>query len=92
MVNVGVTGGCTEAAEKFESLSQRLTLLNQVKGDVDGLDVKKIAELTDTITLQTEQRSEAMVDYAYQNGLRFVLLACLIISLTFLLTALVYRV
>ena len=83
----------TEAAEKFELLSQHLTaLLNQFKGDVDGLDVKKFAELTDTVTLQTQQRSQAMVDYAYQKGLRFVLLACLIISVTFLLTALVYRV
>lgn len=83
----------TQAAVKFESLSRWLTaLLNEFKGDLDGLDVKKIAALTDAVTLQTQQRSEAMVDYAYQKGLRFVLLACLIISLTFLLTALIYRV
>ena len=83
----------TEAAEKFESLTQRVTaLLNELKGDVEGLDVKKFAELTDTVTLQTQQRSVAMLDYAYEKGLRFVLLACLMISLTVLLTALVYRV
>jgi hypothetical protein len=82
----------TQAAEKMESMSERLvTLLHQLKGDVDGLDAKKIAHLTDTITAQTQQRSEAVIDYAYDKGLRFVAVSLLMVSLSLLLTGLLYR-
>jgi hypothetical protein len=82
----------TDAATRIEGMSQRMTtLLLELQSSVDGLDTKKFADLTDTVTAQTRQRSEAMVEYTYQKGLRFVLLACLMGSISFLLTALVYR-
>jgi hypothetical protein len=63
----------------------------ELQHSVDGLDAKKFADLTDIVTAQTQQRTEAMVDYTYQKGLRFMLLACLMVSISFLLTALIYR-
>ena len=82
----------TEAASHIDGMSQRITtLLLELQHSVDGLDAKKFADLTDIVTAQTQQRTEAMVDYTYQKGLRFVLLACLMGSISFLLTALVYR-
>jgi hypothetical protein len=81
----------TDAATRIEGMSQRMTtLLLELQSSVDGLDTKKFADLTDTVTAQTRQRSEAMVEYTYQKGLRFVFLVCLMASLTFLLTALIY--
>ena len=73
-------------------MSQRITtLLLELQKSVDGLDAKKFADLTNIVTAQTQQRTEAMVEYTYNKGLRFVLLACLMASISFLLTALVYR-
>lgn len=82
----------TDAASRIDGMSQRITtLLLELQKSVDGLDAKKFADLTDIVTAQTQQRTEAMVEYTYNKGLRFVLLACLMASISFLLTALVYR-
>jgi hypothetical protein len=54
-----------------------------IKRDIDGLDTKKFAALSDAVTAQTQQRGE--------KGLRWILLACLIVLVSFLLTALAYR-
>lgn len=82
----------TDAASRIDGMSQRITtLLLELQKSVDGLDAKKFADLTDIVTAQTQQRTEAMVEYTYNKGLRFVLLACLMVSISFLLTALVYR-
>lgn len=82
----------TDAASRIDGMSQRITtLLLELQKSVDGLDAKKFADLTDIVTAQTQQRTEAMVEYTYNKGLRFVLLACLMASISFLLTALIYR-
>lgn len=81
----------TDAASRIDAMSQRITgLLLELQKSMDGLDTKKMADLTDAVTAQAQQRTEAMVDYTTRRGLVFVLLACLIASVSFLLTALVY--
>jgi hypothetical protein len=82
----------TQAAEQVESMTLRLAAsVHGIKRDIDGLDTKKFAALSDAVTAQTQERGEAMINYAYNKGLRWVLLACLIVSVSFLLTALAYR-
>ena len=81
----------SDAATRIEAMSQRITgLLLELQKSIDGLNTKKMADLTDAVTAQAQQRTEAMVDYTTRRGLLFVLLACLIASVSFLLTALVY--
>ena len=81
----------SDAATRIDAMSQRVTdLLLELQKSIDGVDTKKMVYLTDAVTAQAQQRTEAMVDYTTRRGLLFVLLACLIMSMSFLVTAQIY--
>ncbi len=82
----------TEAAEKVEAMSLRITtLLRELQLDLDRVDAEKISQLTQAVTQETEKRTVAVVDHVYHRGLWFVFFASLILSLCLLLAGLAYK-
>ena len=81
-----------EAAEKVEAMSLRITdLLRELQLDLDRVDTLKLTQLTKAVTQETQNRTEAVVDYAYRKGLLFVLFGSLIFSGCLLLAGLTYK-
>jgi hypothetical protein len=61
-------------------MSLRLTeLLKTLQVTLDPANMAKLSAEADELTLKTQQRSQAVVDYAFQKGLLLVALTALMV-------------
>jgi hypothetical protein len=77
-----------ETAIQINLMSQHLTeLLRQFQANVEPANIDRISSLADTL----QQRSEAVVDYAFRKAILLVAISSIIFCLALLATALLYK-
>jgi DNA repair exonuclease SbcCD ATPase subunit len=77
-----------ETALEINRMSQRLIdLLRALQPTLDPANFEKLTAQVDALTQQTQTRSQAVVDYAFQRAILLVAASCLLL----LATALLYQ-
>jgi hypothetical protein len=78
---------------QIDAMMKRTTdLLSMVGPNLESANIAKISSLMDQITLQTQQRSQAVVDYAFHKAVLLVIISSLILAFSLLAVGLLYKV
>ncbi len=82
-----------KTAMQIDAMMKRTTdLLSMVGPNLESANIAKISSLMDQITLQTQQRSQAVVDYAFHKAVLLVIISSLILAFSLLAVGLLYKV
>jgi hypothetical protein len=81
-----------ETALQIDVMMQHtIQLLSMLGPNFEPANIAKLSGLIDKITLQTQQRSQMVVEYAFQKAVLWVIISSLVLSLSLLATGLLYK-
>ena len=81
-----------ETALQIDVMMQHTTqLLSMLGPNFEPANIAKLSGLIDKITLQTQQRSQMVVEYAFQKAVLWVIISSLVLSLSLLAAGLLYK-
>ena len=81
-----------ETALQIDVMMQHtIQLLSMLGPNFEPANIAKLSGLIDKITLQTQQRSQMVVEYAFQKAVLWVIISSLVLSLSLLAAGLLYK-